>query len=134
MDYAYTALKYLHDHLKFPSTMKILSIRCGIYDRGGCDGTIYSPNDKYYAVTITYQAANSFGAMVTDSYVTLFNQTTGSTYYDFVGYADSWIDDAWGARKIAWMRLKNEGLALANGGGSPLTQEQIQQLVNMVTQ
>ena len=68
------------------------------------------------------------------SYVTLFNQTTGSTYYDFVGYADSWIDDAWGARKIAWMRLKNEGLALANGGGSPLTQEQIQQLVNMVTQ
>lgn len=134
MNYAYNALKYLHDHLKFPNTMKILSIRCGIYDRGGRDGTIFSFNDKYYAVTITYQAANSLGAMVTDSYVTLFNQTTGKVYYDFVGYTESFIDDAWGARKMAWMNLKIEALGLEGGGTlSPLTEAQIQQLVNQVT-
>lgn len=130
-NYAFVALKYLYDHLKVPSSLGVYSIRCGIYNRAGMDGSILPVNDHYYAVTITYQAANSLGAMVTDTYVTLFNQSKNKVYYDFVGYAESGGSDAWGSRKIDWLMLNREALALANGGGlTALSQEQVQQVVS----
>lgn len=143
MDYAYRALDYLYGHLKFPSTMNVISIRCGEYDRvafyeGAPDmmkpsGAILPLNDDYYVVVITLQAANSFGAMTTDSYVTLFDVTTGKTYYDLVGYADSAADDAFGSRKFDWMDVESEGLILAATIKFPeLSREEIAQLVEDV--
>ena len=49
------------------------------------------------------KAMNSLGGMVTDSYVFLFNLTTGETEYDLIHRAEDNIDYAWGASKLNWM-------------------------------
>ncbi|HIW47874.1 MAG TPA: S-layer homology domain-containing protein [Firmicutes bacterium] len=129
MDYAFRAVYYLYNHLKFPSTMDILSIRTGIYNRSDFyDGApefviptnnMLSNNHDYYLVNITYQAANSLGDLVTDSCVCLYDYETGETLYeDMVGYASSMADGAWGASKSRWMDLESEALLLAAAQGS----------------
>ena len=142
-DYAYQALDYYYTHMKFPDTMEVLSIRCGEYDRvshydGAPDwakpsGTILDMGHQYFMVQITIRAANSFGALTTSTYVSLFDITSGKTYHDLVGYAESMADGAWGSRKLEWMDVKSEALILAASVNFPeLTREEIQSLVDMV--
>lgn len=130
MNYAYTAMKYLYDHLKFPSTMDIISVRCGQH----ISSHIFEKTDAVYVVTITYKAANSLGALVTDTYVTMFNLTTGKTIYDAVGYTKSMIDNSWGAGKYAAYSKNTEALGLSGGGtlSTELTREQVQSLVSQI--
>lgn len=142
-DYAYQALDYIHSHLKFPSTMKVLEVRAGSYDRikkyeGAPEmmkpsGAILSLTDQYYVVTMKIEAANSFGAMVTDTYVSLFNLTDGKTYHDLENYASTWADDAWGQKKLDWMDVESEALLLGAMVSFPeLSRESIDRIVSQI--
>lgn len=130
MDYAYTAMDYLYDHLKFPSTMDVSAVKCGKH----VSSHIFEKTDNVYVVTITYKAANSFGALRTDNYVTMFNLTTGKTMFDAVGYTKSMIDGSWGAAKSKAYMKNSEALGLSGGGtlSTELTREQIQSLVDQI--
>ena len=130
MDYAYTAMEYLYDHLKFPSTMDVSAVKCGKH----VSNHIFEKTDNVYVVTITYKAANSFGALRTSNYVTMFNLTTGKTMFDAVGYTESMIDGSWGAAKFKAYKKNIEALGLSGGGtlSTELTREQIQSLVDQI--
>ena len=130
MDYAYTAMKYLYDHLKFPSTMDVSAVKCGNH----VSNHIFEKTDNVYVVTITYKAANSFGALRTSNYVTMFDLTTGKTIFDAVGYTKSMIDGSWGAAKSKAYMKNSEALGLSGGGtlSTELTREQIQSLVDQI--
>ena len=142
-DYAYQALDYIHSHLKFPSTMKVLEVRAGSYDRiknyeGAPEmmkpsGAILSLTDQYYVVTMKIEAANSFGAMVTDTYVSLFNLTDGKTYHDLENYASTWADDAWGQKKLDWMNVESEALLIGAMVSFPeLSRESVDRIVSQI--
>lgn len=130
MNYAYTAMDYLYDHLKFPSTMDVSAVKCGKH----VSNHIFEKTDNVYVVTITYKAANSFGALRTSNYVTMFNLTTGKTMFDAVGYTKSMIDGSWGAAKSKAYKKNIEALGLSGGGtlSTELTREQIQSLVDQI--
>lgn len=130
MDYAYTAMEYLYDHLKFPSTMDVSAVKCGKH----VSNHIFEKTDNVYVVTITYEAANSFGVLRTSNYVTMFNLTTGKTMFDAVGYTKSMIDGSWGAAKSKAYMKNSEALGLSGGGtlSTELTREQIQSLVDQI--
>ena len=130
MDYAYTAMDYLYDHLKFPSTMDVSAVKCGKH----VSNHIFEKTDNVYVVTITYEAANSFGVLRTSNYVTMFNLTTGKTMFDAVGYTKSMIDGSWGAAKSKAYMKNSEALGLSGGGtlSTELTREQIQSLVDQI--
>ena len=130
MNYAYTAMDYLYDHLKFPSTMDVSAVKCGKH----VSNHIFEKTDNVYVVTITYKAANSFGALRTSNYVTMFNLTTGKTMFDAVGYTESMIDGSWGAAKSKAYKKNIEARGLSGGGtlSTELTREQIQSLVDQI--
>ncbi len=131
--YALLALQYVYNRLKFPSTMQDVSIRTGYYDRSGKSGAIYSTTDAYYVVNISCKAANSFGALTSGTYVFLFNLTTGKSDYDWESRIESAIEDAWGERKLEWMKLRSEAILLRAGGQfTPLSRETVDLLVNEV--
>lgn len=112
-NYAYQTLDYIYRRLKAPSSMEVLVVRAGPYDHYDHyqsvpeimkpSGAILSLTDDYNVVTMQVKAMNSFGAMVTDTYVALFDLTTGQIYHDLEGYASDRANDAWGARKLEWM-------------------------------
>lgn len=96
-------------------------------------GAILSLTDQYYVVTMKIEAANSFGAMVTDTYVSLFNLTDGKTYHDLENYASTWADDAWGQKKLDWMDVESEALLLgAMVSFSELSRESIDRIVSQI--
>ena len=123
-------MKYLYDHLKFPSTMDVSAVKCGKH----VSNNIYEKTDNVYVVTITYKAANSFGVLVTNNYVTMFNLTTGKTMFDAVGYTKSMINGSWGAAKSKAIKKNTEALGLSGGGtlSTELTREQVQSLVSQI--
>ena len=133
-NYAYRALEYLYNSLKFPSTMQDVSIRVGPYSRAGLSSAIYSTTDEYYVVTISCKAANSFGTLTYDTYVCLFDLTTGKTEYDWEASTDRAMQHAMGAAMINLLSVKNEILALKGQGPllTPLSRETVDKLVARV--
>ena len=143
MDYGVQALNYVYSHLKFPSTMEVVEIRHGVYNRtvffdGAPDfvkptNTYLSYNHDYYLVALDIKAANSLGALVTDTYVCLFDPATGTAYYDLEGYASDRADGAWGSTKTAYMDLESEAMLLSAAiRFRPFTQEEVQTIVSQV--
>ncbi|WP_366485675.1 S-layer homology domain-containing protein [Pseudoflavonifractor hominis] len=138
------SLQYIYDRLKFPSTMNVVEMRYGPYDRVAYyanlpdwtkpSGNILSLNHDYYVVKVTLQAANSLGALVTDTYVFLFDLTTGKTIYDFENWAHERVEMSWGATKSEYMSLESEALFLAASVKFQLfTEEETQSIVRTVT-
>lgn len=135
MSLAEIGLDYVYRRLKVPSSMEVLSIRHGYYDRSGQSDAIFSSHDEYYAVSIMLKAMNSLGAMTTDTYVFLFNLTTGETEYDLIHKAEDNIDYAWGAAKLNWMDVLNEALQLGAGGSlEGFTREEVDRIVQQVVE
>ena len=133
MGLAQIGLDYIYTRLKVPSSMEVLRICHGYYDRTGLSDAVFSDTDEYYAVSIMVKAMNSLGGMVTDSYVFLFNLTTGETEYDLIHRAEDNIDYAWGASKLNWMDILNEALQLAGGGQlNEFSREEVDELVRQV--
>ena len=133
MGLAHIGLDYIYTRLKVPSSMEVLRICHGYYDRTGLSDAVFSDTDEYYAVSIMVKAMNSLGGMVTDSYVFLFNLTTGETEYDLIHRAEDNIDYAWGASKLNWMDILNEALQLAGGGQlNEFSREEVDELVRQV--
>ena len=130
----YIGLNYIYPRLKFPSTMEVLRIRHGYYDRTGLSDAVLSDTDEYYAVSIMLKAMNSLGAMVSDTYVFLFDLTTGETYYDLINYAGDIADNAWGGGKLNWMEVETEALQIGGGGmlENECSPEEVAELVRMV--
>ena len=130
----YIGLNYIYPRLKFPSTMEVLRIRHGYYDRTGLSDAVLSDTDEYYAVSIMLKAMNSLGAMVSDTYVFLFDLTTGETYYDLINYAGDIADNAWGGGKLNWMEVETEALGIGGGGmlENECSPEEVAELVRMV--
>ena len=85
-------------------------------------------------VTVSCRAANSLGALTYDTYVFLFDLTTGKTVYNWEARADSALKDSWGARKMAWYNIKNEILMLKAPGSSltELPRETVDRLMSQV--
>ena len=145
VSYAAIALDYVYRRLKVPSSMEVIDIRGGHYDRvefyeGAPDfvkptHNLLSYTDDYYVITMKIKAMNSVGAMVTDSYVFLFNLTTGESIYDMINYASDRADGAWGASKIAYMDLESEALLLAAADGyfQAFSRETVEKIVEQVT-
>ena len=96
---------------------------------------LLSYTDDYYVITMKIKAMNSLGAMVTDSYVFLFDLTTGESIYDMINYASDRADGAWGASKIAYMDLESEALLLAAADGyfQAFSRETVEKIVEQVT-
>lgn len=135
MSLAEISLDYIYRRLKVPSSMDVISIRHGYYDRSGQSDAIFSTRDEYYAVSIMLSAMNSLGAMDTDTYVFLFNLTTGETQYDLIHKAEDNIDYAWGAAKLNWMDILNEALQLGGGGSlEGFTREEVDRIVQRVVE
>ncbi len=142
LDYVYLALDYIYPRLKFPSTMEILSVRAGEYDRvknyeGAPDwakptGGVLSMNDDYYVVAVTYRAANSLGQLVTDTCVCLYDRTTGKTINDMESWAESGADGAWGASKSNWLSIKSEASLLAAKQFDEVDRDEVQRLFEEV--
>ena len=130
----YIGLNYIYNNLKFPSTMEVLRIRHGYYDRTGMSDAILSDTDEYYAVSIMVKAMNSLGAMVSDTYVFLTDLTTGKTYYNLIDYAADNADYGWGASKLNWLEVETEALQIGGGGmlEHECTPEEEADLVRMV--
>ena len=130
----YIGLNYIYTRLKFPSTMEVLRIRHGYYDRTGMSDAIFSDTDEYYAVSIMVKAMNSLGAMVSDTYVFLIDLTTGETEYDLINRAEDNVDYAWGGAKLNWMDVLTEALQIGGGGmlENECTPEEVADLVRMV--
>ena len=144
MSYGYYALDYVHRHLKFPSTMQIIDIRHGVYDRSVVfDGApdFFKPtndflswNKDYYAVILVIKAANSLGVLTDETYVCLFDMSTGEAWYDLEGYASDLADGAWGSSKLRYMDLKSEALILGAAiRFRSFTQEEIQTLLSRLS-
>ncbi len=122
LDYGSLALRYVYTHLKFPSTMEVVDIRHGVYNRSDFfDGapdfakptnTVLSYNKDYYLVVLVIKAANSLGVMTTDTYICLFDMDSGKAWYDLEGYASEMADGAWGSSKTKYMDLESEALML----------------------
>ena len=135
MSLAEISLDYIYRRLKVPSSMDVISIRHGYYDRSGQSDAIFSTRDEYYAVSIMLSAMNSLGAMNTDTYVFLFNLTTGETQYDLIHKAEDNIDYAWGSAKLNWMDILNEALQLGGGGSlEGFTREEVDRIVQQVVE
>ena len=130
----YIGLNYIYPRLKFPSTMEVLRIRHGYYDRTGMSDAILSDTDEYYAVSIMLKAMNSLGAMVSDTYVFLTDLTTGKTYYNLIDYAGDNADYGWGSAKLNWLEVETEALQIGGGGmlEHECTPEEVADLVRMV--
>ena len=130
----YIGLNYVYTRLKFPSTMEVLRIRHGYYDRTGMSDAILSDTDEYYAVSIMLKAMNSLGAMVSDTYVFLTDLTTGKTYYNLIDYAGDNADYGWGSAKLNWLEVETEALQIGGGGmlEHECTPEEVADLVRMV--
>ena len=130
----YIGLNYIYTRLKFPSTMEVLRIRHGYYDRTGMSDAILSDTDEYYAVSIMLKAMNSLGAMVSDTYVFLTDLTTGKTYYNLIDYAGDNADYGWGSAKLNWLEVETEALQIGGGGmlEHECTPEEVADLVRMV--
>ena len=144
LDYGSLALRYIYTHLKFPSTMEVVDIRHGVYNRSDFfDGapdfvkptnTVLSYNKDYYVVVLVINAANSLGAMTTDTYVCLFDMDSGELWYDLEGYASDMADGAWGSSEIKYMDLESEALILGAAiKFRSFTREEIQSLIASVT-
>ena len=144
LDYGSLALRYIYTHLKFPSTMEVVDIRHGVYNRSDFfDGapdfvkptnTVLSYNKDYYVVVLVINAANSLGAMTTDTYVCLFDMDSGESWYDLEGYASDMADGAWGSSEIKYMDLESEALILGAAiKFRSFTREEIQSLIASVT-
>ncbi len=143
IEYGTDALRHIYTHLKFPSTMSVIDIRHGIYNRteffdGAPDfmrptNNFLSWNKDYYVVTLCIEAANSFGALTTDTYVCLFDMATGEAYYDLVSYASDLADWFAGNAKLEYMDLESEALLLAaTVRFAPFTREEVQSMVDSV--
>ena len=130
----YIGLNYIYTRLKFPSTMEVLRIRHGYYDRTGMSDAILSDTDEYYAVSIMLKAMNSLGVMVSDTYVFLTDLTTGKTYYNLIDYAGDNADYGWGSAKLNWLEVETEALQIGGGGmlEHECTPEEVADLVRMV--
>lgn len=124
--------------------MNVVEMRYGPYDRVAYyanlpdwtkpSGNILSLNHDYYVVKVTLQAANSLGALVTDTYVFLFDLTTGKTIYDFENWAHERVEMSWGATKSEYMSLESEAIFLAASVKFQLfTEEETQSIVRTVT-
>ncbi len=144
LDYGSKALKYIHDHLKFPSTMEVVDIRHGVYNRNGFfdngleimkpTNSVLSDNKDYYLVVLVIKAANSLGAMTTDTYVCLFDMDSGESWYDLEGYASDMADGAWGGYKSEYMDLESEALMLGAAiRFRSFTKEEVQAILATVT-
>ena len=140
LDYGSLALRYIYTHLKFPSTMEVVDIRHGVYNRSEFfDGapefvkptnTVLSYNKDYYLVVLVIKAANSLGVMTTDTYVCLFDMDSGKSWYDLEGYASEMADGAWGSSKTKYMDLESEALMLGAAiRFRSFTQEEVQTLL-----
>ena len=143
IEYGTDALRYIYTHLKFPSTMSVIDIRHGIYNRteffdGAPDfmrptNNFLSWNKDYYVVTLCIEAANSFGALTTDTYVCLYDMATGEAYHDLVSYAADLADRFAGNAKLEYMDLEGEALLLAaTVRFAPFTREEVQSMVDSV--
>lgn len=144
LDYGSLALRYVYTHLKFPSTMEVVDIRHGVYNRtsffDGAPEFVIPTNNTlkwntdYYAVILVIKAANSLGVMTTDTYVCLFDMATGKSWYDLEGYASGLADGAWGSSKIKYMDLESEALLLGAAiRFRSFTREEVQRLIASVT-
>ena len=144
LDYGSLALRYIYTHLKFPSTMEVVDIRHGVYNRSEFfDGapefvkpsnTVLSSNKDYYLVVLVIKAANSLGVMNTDTYVCLFDMDSGKSWYDLEGYAADMADGAWGSAKTKYMDLESEALLLGAAiRFRSFTREEVQRLIASVT-
>ena len=144
LDYGSLALRYVYTHLKFPSTMEVVDIRHGVYNRSEFfDGapefvkptnTVLSYNKDYYLVVLVIKAANSLGVMNTDTYVCLFDMDSGKSWYDLEGYAADMADGAWGSAKSKYMDLESEALLLGAAiRFRSFTREEVQRLIASVT-
>ena len=135
MGLAEIGLDYVYSRLKVPSSMEVLYIRHGYYDRTGKSDAILSDRDEYYAVSIMLKAMNSLGGMTTDTYVFLFNLTTGKTYYDLIHYAEDNADYGWGASKINWLEVENEAIEIGAGAWlNEFSREEVDQIVQQVVE
>ena len=130
----YIGLNYIYPRLKVPSSMEVLRIRHGYYDRTGMSDAILSDTDEYYAVSIMLKAMNSLGVMVSDTYVFLTDLTTGKTYYNLIDYAGDNADYGWGSAKLNWLEVETEALQIGGGGmlEHECTPEEVADLVRMV--
>ena len=130
----YIGLNYVYTRLKVPSSMEVLRIRHGYYDRTGMSDAILSDTDEYYAVSIMLKAMNSLGVMVSDTYVFLTDLTTGKTYYNLIDYAGDNADYGWGSAKLNWLEVETEALQIGGGGmlEHECTPEEEADLVRMV--
>ena len=130
----YIGLNYVYTRLKVPSSMEVLRIRHGYYDRTGMSDAILSDTDEYYAVSIMLKAMNSLGVMVSDTYVFLTDLTTGKTYYNLIDYAGDNADYGWGSAKLNWLEVETEALQIGGGGmlEHECTPEEVADLVRMV--
>ena len=130
----YIGLNYIYTRLKVPSSMEVLRIRHGYYDRTGLSDAVLSDTDEYYAVSIMLKAMNSLGVMVSDTYVFLTDLTTGKTYYNLIDYAGDNADYGWGSAKLNWLEVETEALQIGGGGmlEHECTPEEVADLVRMV--
>lgn len=135
MSLAEISLDYIYSRLKVPSSMDVLYIRHGYYDRSGQSDAILSTRDEYYAVSIMLKAMNSLGGMTTDTYVFLFDLTTGKTYYDLGHVAEDNADYGWGSAKINWLEVETEMIGLGAGAWlNEFTREEVDQIVRQVVE
>lgn len=135
MGLAEIGLDYVYSRLKVPSSMEVLYIRHGYYDRTGKSDAILSNRDEYYAVSIMLKAMNSLGGMTTDTYVFLFDLTTGKTYYDLIHYAEDNADYGWGASKINWLEVETEAIEIGAGAWlNEFSREEVDQIVRQVVE
>lgn len=105
------ALSKIYAHLKDPDSAVISSIYAGKYN--------YKENDCVVVVT-SLKAKNSYGAMVSGEYVSLFYLESKEVTYDMKGYAESQADyyqtladRSFGNSKLEYLKQRIEYLYMA---------------------
>lgn len=133
-DYAFNALHYIYNRLKYPDTMQDISVSCGPYDRTGKSSACFNANHEYYGVKVSYKAMNSLGQLVSDTKIFMFDLTTGKDEYDLEAHVERAIEDAWGERKLEWMHCRTEDVMSLKAGGmlTPLPRESVAKIMEEI--
>lgn len=116
-NYAFLALQYIYNRLKYPDTMQDITVSCGLYDRTGKSSACFDATHKYYGVKVSYKAMNSLGQLVSETKVFMFDLTTGTGEYDLEARVERAIENSWGERKLEWMHCRSEDVMSLKGGG-----------------